>query len=50
LGTIKLTDLRNDLTRVTIAAHEPDHAENQKLTALFDGFARQIQSKFQVQS
>jgi hypothetical protein len=27
LGTIRLTDLGNDLTRVTIAAHEPDHAE-----------------------
>src|ERR1700687_2570055 len=50
LGTIKLTDLGNDLTRVTIAVHEPDHAENQKLTALCDGSARQIQSKFQVQS
>ena len=50
LGTIRLTDLGNGLTRVTIAAQEPDHAENQKLIALFDGFARQIQSKFQIQS
>jgi hypothetical protein len=50
LGTIRLTDLGNDLTRVTIAAHEPAHAENQKLTALFDGFARQLQSRFQIQS
>jgi len=50
LGTIRLTDLGNDLTRVTIAAHEPDHTENQKLTALFDGFAHQLQSKFQVPS
>src|SRR5712691_337876 len=50
LGTIKLTDLGNDLTRVTVEAHEPDHAENQTLAALFDGFARQIKSKFRIQS
>ena len=50
LGTIRLTDLGNDMTRVTIAAHEPDQAENQKLAALFDGFAQQIQSKFRIQS
>jgi len=48
LGTIKLTDLGNDLTRVAIAAHEPDHAEKKKLAALFDGFARQIQNRLQV--
>jgi hypothetical protein len=50
LGTIRLTDLGNDLTRLTVAAHEPDHAENQKLIALFDGFAHQLQSRFQIQS
>jgi hypothetical protein len=48
LGTIKLSNLGNDLTRVVIAAHEPDHAEKQKMTALFDRFARQIQGKFQA--
>ena len=48
LGTIRLTDLGNDLTRVAIAAHEPDHVEKQKLAALFDRFAHQIQSKLQV--
>ena len=48
LGTIKLTDLGNDLTRVAIAAHDPDHVEKQKLAALFDGFAHQLQSRFQV--
>jgi hypothetical protein len=48
LGTIRLTDLGNDLTRVAIAAHAPDHAEKKKLAALFDGFAHQIQSRFQV--
>ena len=44
LGTIKLTDLGNNLTRVTVAADESDP----KLAALFNGFASQIQSKFQV--
>ena len=50
LGTISLTDLGNDLTRVAIAAHEPDHPERQKLVSLFDRFARQLQSKFEVAS
>jgi hypothetical protein len=48
LGTIRLTNLENDLTRVTIAAHAPDHAEKQKLSALFEGFASQVQNSFQV--
>ncbi len=50
LGTISLTDLGNDVTRVAIAAHEPDHPERQKLASLFDRFARQLQSKFEVAS
>jgi hypothetical protein len=48
LGTIKLTDLGNDSTRIAIAAHDPDHDEKRKLAALFDGFARQLQNKFQA--
>jgi hypothetical protein len=48
LGTIKLTDLGNDFTRVAIAADEPNHVEKQKLAAIFDRFAHQIQSKLQV--
>jgi hypothetical protein len=48
LGTIRLTSLGNDLTRVTFAAREPDHAEKRKLAALFNGFARQIQSSLQT--
>ena len=48
LGTIKLTDLGNDVTRVEIVAHKPDHAETQKLAALFHGFASQIQNRLQV--
>jgi hypothetical protein len=50
LGTIRLTDLGNDLTRVAILAHESNDMEKQKLAGLFDGFARQIQSRFQVAS
>lgn len=48
LGTIRLTDLGNDHTQVAIAADEPDHPDKQKLAAIFDRFARQIQSKLQV--
>jgi hypothetical protein len=47
LGTITLTDLGNDATRVAIAAHEPDHADKTPLSALFDRFARQLQTRFQ---
>jgi hypothetical protein len=48
LGTIRLTDLGNDSTRVAIAAHEPNDVEKQKLRALFDRFAQQLQRKLQV--
>ena len=48
LGTIRLTGLGNDMTRVTFAAREPNHAEKKKLAALFNGFARQIQSSMQT--
>ena len=50
LGTIRLTKLANDLTRVTFAVHEPNHAEKKKMVALFDGFARQVQTKLQSAS
>ena len=48
LGTIRLTDLGNDMTRVACAPREPDHADKKKLAALFDGFARQIQTKLKT--
>jgi hypothetical protein len=48
LGTIRLTSLENDSTRVICKAREPDHAEKKKLAALFDRFARQIQSSMQT--
>jgi hypothetical protein len=50
LGTIRLTELTNDLTRVTFAAHELNHAEKKKMAALFDGFARQVQTRLQSAS
>ena len=46
LGTITLTDLGNDATRVAIAAHEPDHSEKPRLLALFDHFARKLEREF----
>ena len=48
LGTIRLTDLGNDLTLVDVVAHEPNHAEKQKLVMLFDAFARNIESMLKV--
>jgi hypothetical protein len=48
LGTITLTDLGNDRTRVAIAPHEPDHVEKQELTTFFDRFAGKVQSQFAV--
>jgi hypothetical protein len=46
LGTITLTDLGNDATRVAIEAHDPDHSEKARLLALFDRFARQLETRF----
>ncbi|MBZ5659980.1 MAG: hypothetical protein LAO08_06185 [Acidobacteriia bacterium] len=48
LGTIRLTGLENDATRVSFAPRDPDHADKKKLTALFEGFARQLKTKLQT--
>jgi hypothetical protein len=48
LGTVRLTDLGNDSTRVAIEPRLLDHAEKQKMAALFVRFTSQIQSRFQV--
>ena len=45
VGTITLTDQGNDSTLVAIVGHEPDHPEQQKLTALLDRFAQQVRSR-----
>ena len=46
LGTVTLTDLGDERTAVAVAAHEPDHAESQKLTSVFDRFAQQLKTRF----
>jgi hypothetical protein len=50
LGTIRLADAGPDQTGVVIVAEAPNHAEPQKLAAVFDRFVRQIQSRFHVES
>lgn len=50
LGTIRLSGLDDDRTRVSVAAGEPDHPEKQKLAALFDRFAQQLQTEFDAAS
>ena len=49
LGTIRLIDKGREQTQVAIAAEPPDHPERQKLSALFDNFVRQVQSRFHVE-
>jgi hypothetical protein len=46
LGTITLTDLHDGTTAVAVAAHDPDHPERNRLSALFDRFAGQLQQRF----
>jgi hypothetical protein len=50
LGTITLTDLGNDSTRVAIVGHESDHADSQKLASLFDRFSLHVQRQCEVRS
>ena len=47
LGTIQLTDLGGERTRVAIAGARPDHPDTQKLAALFERFAERVQKQFQ---
>ena len=48
LGTIRLTDLGNGITRVEVLADFQHHAESQKLGKLFGRFSSEIQSRLQV--
>ena len=50
LGTITLTNLGNELTRVAVIAHEPDHPDREKLAGLLGRFATEIQNKFQTRT
>jgi hypothetical protein len=48
LGTVRLTDLGNETTRVEILADLQHHPENQRLAKLFARFSSEIQSRLQV--
>jgi hypothetical protein len=50
LGTIRLTDAGDERTTLAITAEPPDHPERAQLTAVFERFVRQIQSRFHVQA
>jgi hypothetical protein len=43
LGTITLTDLGNDSTRVAMVGHASDHSDSHALASVFDRFALQVQ-------
>ena len=48
LGTVRLTDAGNEMTRVEILADFQEHEEQQKLGKLFGRFSSEIQSRLQV--
>ena len=47
LGTVRLTDLGNETTRVEILADPQIHAEHQRLAKLFARFSGEVQSRLQ---
>jgi hypothetical protein len=48
LGTVRLTDMGNEMTRVEVLADLLNDAERQRLGKLFARFSSQIQSQLQV--
>jgi hypothetical protein len=48
LGTVRLTDMGNDTTRVEVLADFSGHAEQQKLARAFARFSSEIQSQLQA--
>lgn len=48
IGTVRLTDMGNESTRVELLADLEGHAERQKLAKLFARFSSEIQARFQV--
>jgi hypothetical protein len=48
LGTVRLTDMGNETTRVEVLADLLPHTENQRLAKLFARFSSEIQSRLQV--
>jgi len=49
LGTIRLKEAGGERTSVAIAAEPPDHPDQQKLAAVFETFARQVEGLFQAE-
>jgi hypothetical protein len=48
LGTIRLTDAGQERTTLAITAEPADHPDQAQLTAVFDRFVRQVQSRFHI--
>jgi hypothetical protein len=48
LGTVRLSDLGNETTRVEIIADTHHHAEQQRFGKLFARFSSELQNRFQV--
>jgi hypothetical protein len=48
LGTIRLTEMGNEMTRVEVLADLEHHPDHQKLAKLFGRFSIEIQSRLQV--
>jgi hypothetical protein len=48
LGTVRLTDLGNETTRVEVLADLQHHPESQKLGKLLARFSSELQSKLPV--
>jgi hypothetical protein len=48
IGTVRLTDVGNEMTRVEVVSDLQDHPDQQKLARHFARFSSQIQSQLQV--
>lgn len=48
LGTVRLTDMGNDTTRVEVLSDVFGHAEQQRLVRLFARFSSEVQSQLQA--
>jgi hypothetical protein len=48
LGTITLTDRGDGTTALALTADDPDHADKDRLLAVFDRFARHLQRQFEI--
>ena len=48
LGTVRLTDLGNETTRIELLSERFDDAEQQRLGRLFARFSSQVQSQLQA--